>query len=96
MNDTTDALRIERFDATLALAAAHVPAERRPMLEGFAREYFRQLDPEDLAERAPEDLSGALLSHWQFGAMREAGQAKVRVLSPTIGEHGWASKHSVI
>ena len=96
MNAPTDALRLERLDTVLALAASRLPAERRPMFEGFAREYFRQLDDDDLAERTPEDLSGALLSHWQFGATRTPGAPKVRVLSPTLAEDGWASRHSVI
>jgi glutamate dehydrogenase len=96
MNAPTDSLRLERLDTVLALAASRLPAERRAMFEGFAREYFRQLDDDDLVERAPEDLSGAVLSHWQFGATRTPGVPKVRVLSPTLAEDGWASRHSVI
>jgi glutamate dehydrogenase len=96
MNTSTDALRRERIDAVLALAVAHVDAALRPMIEGFAREYFHQVDTDDLAEHTPEDLCGVLLSHWQWGATRAAGRPKVRVLSPTVAEHGWASRHSVI
>ena len=96
MNISADALRGEKTDAVLALAAQRLAAERRPLVEGFAREYFRQLDADDLAERTPEDLCGALLSLWQFGAARVAGRPKVRVLSPTVAENGWASRHSVI
>ena len=96
MSAPPDALRRERLDTVLALAAPHVPAERRPMFDGFAREYFRRLDDDDLVERAPEDLSGALLSHWQFGSVRVPGRPKVRALSPTVAEDGWASRHSVI
>src|SRR5207344_802060 len=57
---------------------------------------FRQLDADDLAERAPEDLCGALLSQWQFGSMRVAGRPKVRVISPSLAEDGWASRHTVV
>ncbi|MEP7057121.1 MAG: NAD-glutamate dehydrogenase, partial [Caldimonas sp.] len=96
MNASTDALRRERIDAVLALAATRLAAERRPSFEGYAREWLRQLDADDLAERTPEDLCGALLSQWQFGAARAAGRPKVRVSSPTVAEHGWASRHSVI
>ena len=96
MNAPTDAFRLEWLDTVLALAASRLPAEQRPMFEGFAREYFRQLDDDDLVERAREDLSGAVLSHWQFGATRTPGAPKVRVLSPTLAEDGWASRHSVI
>ena len=93
MSAPTDALRRERLDTVLALAAPHVPAERRPMFEGFAREYFRRLDDDDFAARAPEDLSGALLSHWQFGAMRVPGKPKVRVLNPSVADDGGPFPH---
>jgi glutamate dehydrogenase len=96
MNASAETLRRERIDAVQELAATHLSAAQRPLVEGFAREYFRQLDTDDLAERTPEDLCGALLSHWQFGAMRAPGRPRVRVLSPTVAEHGWASRHSVI
>ncbi len=96
MSDSTDALRRETIEAVLALAAARLNAGQRPQVEVFAREYFRHLDADDLAERTAEDLCGALLSQWQFGASRAAGQPKVRVLSPAMAENGWASRHSVI
>ena len=96
MNFATDALRRERTEAATALAAERLDPAQRPLLDGFAREWFRQLDTDDIAERAPEDLSGALLSHLQFGAERTAGRPKVRVLSPSVSEHGWSSRHSVI
>lgn len=89
-------LRAERVDAVLALAAARLGAQEAQRLEVYAREYFRQVDAEDLAERSPEDLLGALLSHRQFGGQREAGTAKVRVFSPSLGEDGWGSRHSVV
>jgi glutamate dehydrogenase len=96
MSTSTEALRHERIDAVMALAATRVPAEQSPLLEVFGREHFRQLDAEDLETRAPEDLLGALMSHWQFGARREPGKVKVRVISPAVGDNGWASRHSVI
>ena len=96
MNASTETLRRESTEAALALAATRLAAEQRPPFEAFARECLRQLDTDDLVERTPEDLCGALLSHWQFGASRASGRPKVRVLSPTVAEHGWASRHSVV
>jgi len=96
MDTATQVVPRERLDSIVALAVAHVPATQKAALEAFAREYFVQLDAEDFAGRSSEDLSGALLSHWQFGATREKGKLKVRVLSPTVAEQGWASHHSVI
>jgi glutamate dehydrogenase len=96
MTASTEALRAERVDAVLALAAGRLSAADRQRLEPFAREYFRQVDTDDLAERRPEDLLGALLSHWQFGAQRDDGHPKVRVFSPTVAEDGWGTRHSVV
>src|SRR6185503_9755201 len=64
--------------------------------ERFVREYFRQIDPEDLAARLPEELYGIALSHWSFARRRAPGTAKLRVFNPTIEEHGWQSTHTVV
>ncbi|RZJ19992.1 MAG: NAD-glutamate dehydrogenase, partial [Haliea sp.] len=96
MNPSTDALRVERVDAVLALAATRLPGAQFKAISPFAREHFRQFDPDDLAERQDQDLLGGMLSHWQFGAVREPGRAKVRVFSPAVAEHGWGSRHSLV
>ncbi|HEX2544193.1 MAG TPA: NAD-glutamate dehydrogenase domain-containing protein, partial [Ramlibacter sp.] len=95
MAATHEARREERIAAVLALAAARVPAQAGA-LEGFTREYFRQVDLDDLEERTPEDLLGALLSHRQFGTQRSPGVPRVRVFSPSPGEDGWGSRHTVV
>ncbi len=94
--EVTDPAKIERIEEVVKLAIAHAPSGERALLEVFAREYFRQVDPDDIIERPAEELMGALLSHWQFGARREPGKPRVRVLSPTAAEHGWVSRHTVI
>ena len=96
MDASTDAERGERVAAVLALAAARLPAADYQRAEPFAREFFRRADPEDLAERKPEDLLGAVLSQWQFGAARRPGGPKVRVFSPSVGEDGWGSRHTIV
>ena len=96
MSSSHEALHRERTDAVLALAAARLQPAQRPLVEAFARGYFHRLDADDLLSRTAEDLLGALLSHWQFGARRAAGETLVRVLSPTVADNGWASRHSVI
>ncbi|MEL4178831.1 NAD-glutamate dehydrogenase [Roseateles sp. PN1] len=97
MTDPQELLQREQIDAVLALAAKHPhAAQYKGMLESFGREYFARLDPDDLLSRSPEDLLGALLSHLQFGAQRQAGQTLVRAMSPSVAENGWASRHTVI
>ncbi|MDB5871194.1 MAG: NAD-dependent glutamate dehydrogenase, partial [Ramlibacter sp.] len=95
MNASAQALH-NRVDAVLALAASRLDAAAHKMIEGFAREYFARLDADDLAERTPEDLLGALLSHLQLGEVREPGRPKLRIFGPTQAEDGWSSRHSVI
>jgi len=95
MNAATQAVH-NRLAAVLALAAARLEPARQQVIRQIAPEYFQRLDPQDLAERTPEDLLGALLSHLQLGEQRKPGQPTVRIFSPTPGEDGWSSRHSVI
>src|SRR6476469_549576 len=87
----TEAQREERIAAVVARADPRESTGEVP-LDTFSREYYRQVDLEDLDERTPEDLLGALLSHWQFASQRTPGVAKVRVFSPTPGADGWGSR----
>ena len=73
------------------------PTCKRPRGGGSRRRSFCTADrptSDDRLDRSAEDLSGALLSHWQFGSTREKGKPKIRVLSPTVTNEGWASRHS--
>lgn len=88
--------RDERLEEVVQLIRAKVAAESADELAAFARQYFGQVDPEDLAERQVADLYGAALSHWSFARKREPGRAKLRVFNPTIAEHGWQSTHTII
>ncbi len=84
------------IEAVVALVKARLPRERRAQAERFVRQYYAGVDPEDLAERSPEDLYGAALSHLAFAGRRESARPRMRVLNPAIEEHGWQSPHTVI
>src|SRR6202140_409818 len=88
--------RVQRLDEVLRLVRAKVAPDKRSLLERFVQRYFSQLDPEDLAERQPADLYGAALSHWNFARKRDPGSGRIRVLNPTLEEHGWQSTHTII
>jgi glutamate dehydrogenase len=96
MDASNEALRAERLGEVVALAHERLQADRRVAFDTFAAQCFGQFDVDDLAERRVEDLAGALLSHWQFGAQRHPGHAKVRAMSPTVADDGWASRHTVV
>ncbi len=84
-----------RLEAVVELIRNRVSADQAQVVEAFARQYFRQVDQEDLAERQVSDLYGAVLSHWHF-ARKYTGGSKIRVYNPGLDEHGWASTHTVI
>jgi glutamate dehydrogenase len=95
MNAATPVLH-NRIEAMLSLAESTLDPIRLKQVQAIAPDYFRRLAPEDIADRMPEDLLGALLAHLELGEERHRGELKLRIFSPTTGENGWASKHSVI
>jgi len=86
----------ERIGEVLVLVRARISGEQREHIERFVQEHYRQVDPDELADRLPEDLYGAAISHWNFAARRPAGSARVRVFNPTVEEHGWQTSHTVV
>ncbi|WP_208543114.1 NAD-glutamate dehydrogenase [Nocardioides euryhalodurans] len=86
----------------LSEAARHPGPDRgTDAQEGVAvgplvKPYYRNVAAEDVTERTPEDLYGALASHVALAASRPQGTACVRVLTP-VAEDGWsAGGHSVV
>jgi glutamate dehydrogenase len=61
----------------------------------FLREYYANVEAQDLAAREPKELAGAALSHLMFAQGRRRS-ALVRVFNPTLREHGFTSPHTVI
>ena len=55
----------QRLDEVLRLVRTKVASAQRATVEDFAVRYFQDVDAEDLAERQPADLYGAMLSHWK-------------------------------
>ncbi|MFP5346081.1 MAG: NAD-glutamate dehydrogenase, partial [Actinomycetes bacterium] len=62
----------------------------------FLARYYRHVADEDLRQRDPVDLAGAALSHKQLAAHRVQGTSNVRVLTPSVDEHGWQTGHTVV
>ena len=62
----------------------------------FARQYHHWVPTQDLADRAVDDLAGAVVAHWRTARDRPTGEAKVRVYDPTPGTAGWTSPYTVI
>ncbi len=80
-------------EKALAQVRERLSGEQASDVERFLRAYYADAAPEDLAEL---DLYGAALAHWHFLQRRHLGELKVHAYTPTLEEHGWQSKHSVV
>ncbi|MDQ4215851.1 NAD-glutamate dehydrogenase [Microbacterium capsulatum] len=54
------------------------------------------LDPDDVAEREPRDIVGAAVSLRSLAERRERGQTRIAVFTPTLSEHGWTSRRTIV
>ena len=69
----------------------------RSDLEGLLATYYRHVPPEDVLERSPVDLYGALASQYSLAGERPQGTARIRVHTPTEQADGWDTDgHSVV
>jgi glutamate dehydrogenase len=66
------------------------------LIELFARLYYAEVDPDELASRAPADLQGAAAAHLAFGRNFSTGKANIRAYNPVREQQGWQSTHMVI
>lgn len=78
------------------LAQMRLEGPEAARVAGFIAAYYEDADPDDIVQKPVEDLFAQALSMWRFSDTRTPGTAKLRVYNPTLEEHGWQSKHTVI
>ena len=86
----------ESIEQVLAYIRDRLPHGKAAMCAAFASEYYRLIAPEDLIERSPLDLYGAVMAHWNLAQHRAPRECKARVYTPQLEAHGWQSPHTVI
>jgi glutamate dehydrogenase len=84
------------LEPVLRIADQRLSGEAAKEARAFISHYYDNVDPEDLSDRAPEDLYGAAMAHLSFARVFATGQPKLRVYNPRPEEHGWSSPHTVI
>ena len=84
------------LEQVLRIADQRMAAAAALEARAFIAVYYDQVDPEDLANRDPEDLYGAAMAHLGFARRFSTGTPKLRVYNPRLDEHGWSSPHTVI
>ena len=73
-----------------------LPAADRELGDEFARQYYRWVPLDDLRERTPADLTGAVLSQWRLAANRKPGESKLKLGAPDLERDGWESPYTVL
>jgi len=91
-----DAKRQEIIHQLPNFLSKKAPKQQVNLIETFAERYYAHCSVNDLEERSPANLYGALFSHWQLIYQREPGEAKVRVFNPCLEQDGWESSHTII
>lgn len=82
-------------DAT-AHARELVLAASEPQLRPVIDHFLEFLDDEELAERETRDIIGAAESMMALCRIREKGQTHVELFTPTLREHGWTSRRTIV
>jgi glutamate dehydrogenase len=96
MTDRIDARKRELLEKVDALIESRIAADQREAARVFTKHYYRNVPPEDIGNREPEDLYGAAISMWTFGQDRVPGKPKIRAYNPRFEKHGWHSTHTVV
>ncbi len=86
----------EAVEAVAALATRRLGDGRAAAVARFVRRFYSHVPPEDILDRAPEDLYGAALSLWRFAETRPPGRARLRVIDPRVEEEGWRSPRTIV
>ena len=84
------------LEQVLRLADTRLAGPAAREARDFITLYYDQVDPEDLANRNPEDLYGAAMAQLALARRFSSGTPKMRVYNPRPDEHGWATAHTVI
>ena len=87
-----DEAKDEHLDQALHVTDAPVADE----LEELVPEYYRHVSPDDILDRTPENIVGAVTSHLSAAQSRLQGTAVVRAFTPHLERDGWSSEHTVI
>ena len=93
---TTDRRKGEIIDGLVEQLGSRLSGSDADRAQRFARAYFRDVAPEDLAERDPLDLYGAALAQLRSAQTRQPGEIKLRAYNPRLEQHGWQSTHTVV
>ena len=91
-----ETLKQELIGKVASLAQSKMPGEKADKAECFIREFYADVQEDDVLGLEPENLYGGALSLMRLGAKRGPNEVKVRAYNPQFENHGWRCKHTVI
>jgi glutamate dehydrogenase len=89
-------LKQDLLTQVFQLALTKAQATEQQEVKDFIQRFYANVSPDDLLAETPENLLGAALSLWHWGASRDPEQIKIRLYTPKQQENGWSSTHSII
>jgi glutamate dehydrogenase len=89
-------LELDLIDSLTESVAGRLEHEPPAAYGEFVRQYYHWVPAKDLADRRPEDLAGAIVSHWRLAHQRDPGEVKVSVYNPDRPADGWNSPYTAI
>jgi glutamate dehydrogenase len=89
-------LEMDLIDSLTESVGERLEHEPPAAYREFVRQYYHWVPAKDLADRRPEDLAGAIVSHWRIACERERGEVKVNVYNPDLAGDHWESPYTAI
>ncbi|MGH2871177.1 MAG: NAD-glutamate dehydrogenase, partial [Solirubrobacteraceae bacterium] len=96
MTNDTAQVQADLASAVSGLIRNGLPEDRAELAEQFTQQYLRWVPAEDLAEREPPDLAGAVHAHLKLAQRRASDETKLRLGTPERERDGWKSPHTVL
>ncbi len=84
------------LENVIKLIKSKFKKEQANVVSRFAQFFYGSISPEDLNDRAANDLYASVLSLWNFLNSGVKDDVCVRVFNPEFESHGWQSSHTVI
>jgi glutamate dehydrogenase len=91
-----DDVELDVVDSVLESVGTALGHEPSWSCAEFVRQYLHWVPAQDLRDRDPAQLAGAVLSQWEQAGRRHPGETKVRVRNPEPDGDGWESPHSTV
>ena len=78
------------LDTVCSRLRAHLSGDEAKQAEAFARQYYRWVAPEDIAERSELDVYGAALAHFDLARTTSSTSLIISIMKTTSRYRPWA------